>query len=55
MRRTTRRYDDMSGVLCCGTMLWRQHPVSDTAWLRHARTRVLWHDVDHHAARRDEV
>ena len=36
-------------------MVWRQHPVSNTAWLCYVRTRVLWRDVNHHAARRDKV
>ena len=60
--RARRQYADdyatmwrQGGVLCCGTMLWRQHPLSDTAWLRYARTRVLWHDVAHHATRRDRT
>ena len=29
--------------------------MSNTAWLCYARTRVLWRDVNHHAARRDKV
>ncbi len=49
---TTRRYVTC-GVLCCGTMSC--HLVSNTAWRRYARLRVLWRDVDHLATRRDEV
>ena len=50
---TTRRYNVMCGVLCGGTMSC--HLVSNTAWRRYARLRVLWRDVDHFATRRDEL
>ncbi len=55
MRRTPPRHDDIGDVLCGGTMVWRQHLVGGTAWMCYARTRVLWCDVNHHAARRDKV
>ncbi len=36
--------------------LWvLRHLVSNTAWRRYARIQVFWRDVDHLAARRDEV
>ena len=50
---TTRRYNVMCGVLCVGTMSC--HLVSNTAWRRYARLRVVWRDVDHLATRSGEV